>query len=302
MVQAEEIRNDEIRVIGYPQKPKPPRRRWQFWALVTVIVLALAGIAWLIVCSQDTQENPEQPECGYFERQDSSLACPDTTLMRLGHNVNSDVRGFTEMIDTMVNDIPLSLFIPHNAWMSLHVGRMDLRDTTVVFAAQAADIRGDNGKILGAFVLKGEPLAWGLSQKGFCASIEGKVTIGVADNSPLFEEAAEHGGYFFRQYPLVKDGAVVENEPKNKSIRRAICDRQGEIFMAESQSRESFHDFAQALVDLGVSQAVYLIGSDAYGWAVDENGERHEFGNTKYYTGGYRIPENINYMVWRRLH
>ena len=183
--------------------------------------------------------------------------------------------------------------------MSLHVGRLNQQDTTIVYAAQAADIRRDNGKIVGAFVLKGEPLAWGLSKKGFCAAIDGKVMVGVADNSPLFEEATERGGYFFRQYPLVKDGVLVENEPKNKSERRAICDRQGEIFMVESQTKESFHDFAQALVDLGVDQAIYLVGSNAYGWAVDEHGERHDFGEENYYTGRYRMPANTNYIVWK---
>ena len=148
--------------------------------------------------------------------------------------------------------------------------------------------------------MNGDPLAWGLSKKGFCAVIDGKVTVGVADNSPLFEEATERGGYFFRQYPLVRDGVLVENEPKNKSVRRAICDRQGEIFMVECLSKESFHDFAQALVDLGVGQAVYLVGSNAYGWAVDKCGKRHESGDKNLYKDHQRLPANINYIVWRK--
>lgn len=140
----------------------------------------------------------------------------------------------------------------------------------------------------------------GAVEKGFCASIDGKVTVGVAENSPLFEEATDKGGYFFRQYPLVDNGQLVENEPKGKSIRRGICDRQGEIFMVETETQESFHDFAQALVDLGVGQAVYLVGSSAYGWAIDKEGNMHEFGDADYYGEHRRIPENINYIVWRR--
>ena len=93
---------------------------------------------------------------------------------------------------------------------------MNRKDTTVIFAAQAADVRADNGGIVGAFVLKGEPKAWGLSKKGYCASINGQITIGMADNSPLFEQATEEGGYFFRQYPLVSNGEIVENELKGK--------------------------------------------------------------------------------------
>ena len=34
--------------------------------------------------------------------------------------------------------------------------------------------------------------------------------------------------------------------------------------MVETTTRESFHDFAQALVDLGADNAIYLVGSSAY--------------------------------------
>ena len=95
-------------------------------------------------------------------------------------------------------------------------------------------MRADNGGIVGAFVLKGEPKAWGLSKCGYCASIDGKVTIGVADNSPLF------------------------------------------------------------------GHAIYLVGSTAYGWAVDREGIAHEFGEDNFYTGRRRMPKNTSYIVWRR--
>lgn len=290
-----DIREDEIRVLGINGDRNNKKRKAIFW-LSFGIVLVFGLLLLVLLCTSNKQKL--ETESSYFE--------PETIIQReklpkLGREVNAEIKGFCEILDTIeINDIPLRVFIPHNADMSLHIGKMNLQDSTVIYAAQAADIRADNGKIVGAFVLKGEPKAWGLSKKGFCASIDGEVSVGVADNSPLFEEATDRGGYFFRQYPLVKDGVVVENEPKNKSIRRAICDRQGEIFMAESLSRESFHDFAQALVDLGVDQAIYLVGGDAYGWAFDENGERHEFGDDCYYTGRKRIPTNISYIVWRR--
>ncbi len=290
-----DIREDEIRVLGINGDRNNKKRKAIFW-LSFGIVLVFGLLLLVLLCTSNKQKL--ETESSYFE--------PETIIQReklpkLGREVNAEIKGFCEILDTIeINDIPLRVFIPHNADMSLHIGKMNLQDSTVIYAAQAADIRADNGKIVGAFVLKGEPKAWGLSKKGFCASIDGEVSVGVADNSPLFEEATDRGGYFFRQYPLVKDGVVVENEPKNKSIRRAICDRQSEIFMAESLSRESFHDFAQALVDLGVDQAIYLVGGDAYGWAFDENGERHEFGDDCYYTGRKRIPTNISYIVWRR--
>lgn len=297
MKEEKDIRDDEIRVIGNytPDLPQSSRRLWGWIILGFSVFVFIVGLLLAIL-----NDRADADTDTYFESPAEQPTPEVTVSRRLGRETDSQVRGFTEIRDTTINDIPLRLFIPHNAEMSLHVGRLNQQDTTIVYAAQAADVRRDNGKIVGAFVLHGEPLAWGLSKKGFCASIDGKVTVGVADNSPLFEEATEREGYFFRQYPLVKDGVLMENEPKNKSERRAICDRQGEIFMVESLSKESFHDFAQALVDLGADQAVYLVGSNAYGWAVDEHGEHHEFGEDNYYTGRYRMPKNTSYIVWRR--
>ncbi len=299
MKELKDIRDDQIRIIGVDGERKPLRRN--VWIIVIPILCVAAVVA--LVMSNSADESLEElsaPEPALFE----PVVEPEPEPVSrewIGRDVDSLQTGFTEIRDTLINDIPIRIFIPHNAEMSLHIGRMDKEDKSVIYAAQAADVRADNGGIVGAFVLKGEPRAWGLSKKGFCASINGVVTVGVAENSHLFEQATEEGGYFFRQYPLVGDGQLIENEPKGKSIRRAICDRQGEIFMVETGTIESFHDFAQALVDLGVDQAVYLVGSSAYGWAVDESGTVHEFGEDNYYTGRRRMPKNTSYIVWRRL-
>ncbi len=299
MKELKEIRDDQIRIIGEGEsKNHWPRRIW----IITLSVLGVVAIGVIMLFSIRHKEEAvvelKQPEPALFDP--VKLPEPVEPQQWIGRRVDSLATGFTEIRDTLINDIPIRIYIPHNAEMSLHIGRMDKADTSVVYVAQAADVRADNGGIVGAFVLNGEPKAWGLSKKGFCASIRGKVIVGVADNTSLFEEATECGGYFFRQYPLVKDGQVIDNEPKGKSVRRAICDRLGEIFMVETGTAESFHDFAQALADMGVNQAVYLVGSSAYGWAVDENGTTHEFGDENYYTGRRRLPENTSYIVWRK--
>lgn len=299
MKELKEIRDDQIRIIGEGEsKNHWPRRIW----IITLSVLGVVAIGVIMLFSIRHKEEAvvelKQPEPALFD----PVKLPESVEPQqwIGRRVDSLATGFTEIRDTLINDIPIRIYIPHNAEMSLHIGRMDKADTSVVYVAQAADVRADNGGIVGAFVLNGEPKAWGLSKKGFCASIRGKVIVGVADNTSLFEEATECGGYFFRQYPLVKDGQVIDNEPKGKSVRRAICDRLGEIFMVETGTAESFHDFAQALADMGVNQAVYLVGSSAYGWAVDENSTTHEFGDENYYTGRRKLPENTSYIVWRK--
>lgn len=301
MKNEKDIRDDEIRIIGDYSPSSHPTRRKRWWiagAAAVVVLLVALSVVWSLHRKSELYE--EEPTL--FEPGHTVITVPsmEEEPRWLGCEVDSLAQGFCEIRDTTINDIPLRIYIPHNATMSLHIGRMNQEDKSVIYTAQAADIRADNGKIVGAFVLKGEPKAWGLSKKGFCASIDGKVTVGVADNSPLFEEATEKEGYFFRQYPLVADGKIVENNPKNKSVRRAICDRFGEIFMVESLTQESFHDFSQALVDLGVEQGVYLCGGDAYGWAVLQDDSRHEFGVPNFYTGRRRMPRNTSYIVWRR--
>ncbi len=298
MIDFNEIGDDEIRIIGEGGNKKP--KCHTVWVVTLIVaILAIAGVI-VVFCISRGKTVEEEPEQGYFEPVEPVVETVPTPQKRLSTREDSLSKGFTEIIDTAVNDIPLRIYIPHNAEMTLHVGRLDINDTTIVYAAQAADIRRDNHGIVGAFVLKGTPLSWGLSKKGYCACIDGKVTIGVSENSPLFEEATEKEGYFFRQYPLVSNGRLVESGPKGKSIRRAICERLGEIFIAETETLESFHDFSQALVDLGVAQAVYLVGSSfPFGRAIDENGICHEFGDDYYYRNHRRVPHNINYIVWR---
>ena len=86
----------------------------------------------------------------------------------------------------------------------------------------------------------------------------------------------------------------VENEPKNKSYRKALCERAGEIFIVKSETEESFHDFAQALVDLGCNNAIYLIGSTAYGYYYDKESNLTEF--FPRVGARYRFE---NFIIWR---
>lgn len=287
--------DDEFRVIG--RNPKEPEKKtfpW-LWVVLAVLVAIIATIVLLItpVLHKDSGETGP----GLFEQQ-TELPSKPAPIFPLGAPVDSTSAPCVELIDTAVNDVMLSIYIPHNATPILSVGNpsSELRKTSIL-AFQAADIRADNRKILGAFVLKGEPLAWGLSKKGFVAIIDGKVTIGVSENSPLFEEATEKGGYFFRQYPLVDNGVLCENELKGKSIRKAICERTGQIFVAVSESDESMHDFSQALIDLGVNNAVFLVGSRfSFGWwKADSDSEPAYFGED-IHTAKYK---NESYIIWK---
>ena len=293
MKEPRDIRDDEIRVIGGNDNQGHKPQGWK-WLLLLLAGIIIGIIVWQ--CWPIKPEPPgEDPEQGVFEP--LTIPVEQTTVKLPLAKVEETGHAFVEITDTIINDIPLRLYIPHQVSMSLHLGAIDRKDPGIIFAAQAADIRADNGGIVGAFVLEGEPKAWGLSKKGYCAIINDTIKVGVAENSPLFEEATEKRGYFFRQYPLVDNTKLVENEPKGKAIRRALCERNGEIFTVETLTSESFHDFAQALVDLGVDNAIYLVGANAYGWATDNDGARHEFGDPN--PNLTKKWKNISYLVMR---
>lgn len=288
------IQDDELRVLGKPS-PEEPKKKGFKWYYAVAILLILSGVIFAAVRLFDIRRNEIVPDFYETELSDTIAMSETIPVMEKLGNYKDSLKAYTEHIEMTVNDIPLDIYIPHNAKPRLFIGTPDLNDMNVIFTTQAADIRADNGKINGAFVLAGEPKAWGLSKKGYCGIIDGKITIGVAANSPLFEEATETGGYFFRQYPLVDNGKLVENEPKGKAIRKAICDRGGEILVVMTQEPESFHDFSQALVDLGASNAVYLVGSVSYGYFRDKLDQLSIIYNKQ--RGGQKYENHIQWVI-----
>lgn len=292
------IKDDEFRILGRQPaavEADDGKKRNYLASILSLILVIGIGI---IVILKWPKARSEKPDPGLFEEVPEAIVPEKTSKVSQAPKLLGTETGlpYTEKIDTVINDVLLALYIPHKATPELTLGVPDRNDPGIILAAQAADIRRDNRKILGAFVLKGEPLAWGLSKKGYCAIIDGKVTVGSSENSPLFEEATEKDGYFFRQYPLVDNGVLVENDLKNKTMRKALCFRAGQVFVVVSESDESLHDFSQALVDLGVENAIYLIGShSAFGWYIDASGEKTLFA-PDVHRGTYK---NENYIIWK---
>ncbi len=294
MSNQEKNRDNEVYILGTKESDRKQAPSKKLWLILGGAVIALLIIACIVLLRH-------KAPVYYFEPESKPAGVTHNT-----YNVPADtdtsgkpgvaIKGFIETTEETVNDVPLFVYTPHNAEMSLTVGMPDKADSSIVFVAQAADVRADNQDIVGDFVMAGKHLARGTAKTGFCAVIDGSITIGVGDQTPLLQKAIDTKGYFFRQYPLVKDGMMVENNPKNKAVRRALAIRNNQVIMIESNSLESFHDFAQALADMGVNDAIYLVGSIAYGWYYDQNRQRHEFGIEQDH-----MPQNTSYIVWRTI-
>lgn len=282
---------NEVYFLGSKEsRDKKPasKKRWRLIAAACIVVVIIAVLLILLL---------RKPDAGYyFEPEiEEAVHTAGVTSDTIKAIPGDTIKGYVEILEETVNDVPMFVYVPRHATLSLSVGMPDKSDSTIIFITQAADIRGDNYEIVGDFVLAGEKLSRGVAKTGFCAVIDGEVIIGVSDNTPLLQKAIESKGYFFRQYPLVDDGVPVENNPKNKSIRRALATRSGKVIMVESRSAESFHDFAQALVDIGVNDAIYLVGSNtAFGWYYDKDHIKTEYGTIQ-----SEQLQNISYIVWR---
>ena len=284
------ISDYEIQVIGGGNKKPSKHFLWWIIGLLVSVIGVICIIAWLLwPASPEVAEEP----CLFEPEQDVVQPHPLQDWLTSLDTIKAVATITNEMV---INDIPLRIYAPLNTVPHLETGYniVDNRDKAILFF-HAADVRADNGKIVGAFVLHGKPLSWGLSKRGYCAIIDNHVTIGVAENSPLFEEATDQEGDFFRQYPLVSNGQLVENELKNKSNRRALCEIEEHVVVVETLSRESLHDFAQALVDIGTNNAISLVGGKALGWSIDINGNGTEIGQWDY----PRI-KNISFIVWSK--
>ena len=262
------------------------RTPWWAWAIIGAVVLAI--IIFLVVHFMSKPSNDKVAATS------SSSAKADVTDIWY-NNSDTKLPSCTMVSDTLIDGIHLQIFTPYNTVPMLHVGPFDTTDADIVFATMGADLGYDKGKIIGPFVCEGEVLSYGGGRKlGYCAIIDDNITLGVSENSSLFEEAIESGGYFFRQYPAVDNGVMVENNPKNAAFRRALCMLGGKICIVATFDRVLMNDFATALVKLGADNAIFLVGGNAEGWYRTQDGELHQLGET-YVKGN----PNINYIVFR---
>lgn len=276
---------NEVYILG--TEPSQKKKTGCLKILIPLLIILLVMIVGIVLYLTPAKEAPDY----YFEPE---LTPQPVSVITTDTVETLENRAHIEVLEEIINDVPLKVYIPRHATMSLVLGMPDKADSTIVFAAMAADIRLDNQQIVGDFILSGERLARGVAKKGFVAIENNKITIGTGESTPLLQEVINNKGSFFRQYPLVSNGELIENKPKNKSVRRAIAVRNDQIIMVESVNRESFHDFSQALIDIGITDAVYLVGGNAYGWYRDKLNTRIEFGEEL-----TEVPENISYIIWR---
>jgi len=304
MMKGNDINDYEIRFIGTdtpsgapPEIPKHletrrKRKPW-IWIIIAVIVILLGIIILLIISKKNNSasisyvQKPESQSV-VLNQMESGKTVLNDSLVNQGEAKRTPHLCFYE---DSINDIPFTIITPEDCTPHLYIGKVDTTNLRILLCARAADIREDNNGIVSAFVLKGEPISRGISMKGFCAIISDTLSIGMDEETPLYERVVEHGGDFFRQYPLVHNCQMVESKLKNKAVRKALCIIGGQVSVFVSKGRESMHDFAQALQDYGVQEAIALEGGDSHFFARHDDGSIQWFG--RYYPKG-----DLNYIIF----
>jgi len=281
-----EIDDNEIRIIGASDGGRRHRWSWYGWLTVGLVLAALVAVAVAVLLLQ----TPREAAVGAGATQSPSHSATQS----LSHPATQPLAVF----DTMINDVPLTIYsldceLPACPRASLQVGLPDREDTSLLLAVMAADVRADNRGIVGDFVVDGRQLARGEKKDGYCAILDGVPVVGRGGEADL-KRAVDEKGCFFRQYVLVSEGVAMPPKPKGKNHRRALCVMGHWMFVVASGDRESYHDFATALVDLGVDDAIALVGSESLLMYRAEGGLLHTIGTS--YEG-----DNVNFLVWRRL-
>lgn len=281
-----DIGDDEIRIIS-PLPGGSPRKRPVVHnsVLVAVSVVIVILIAAVLIFNVSREKNDDT---AYFAS-DPIEPVTETVVPDVASPV---VKGFIAESDTTVNGAGLKILMPENCIATLEIGDDVVDDTTAILVAPAADIMDGNGRIVGTYVVRGEVVSKGESKAGYCSIVDGNISIGVADATPMLEQALVADGYFFRQYPLVVGGQIVENKPRGKAMRKALAEIDGKICVVLGVRRMTFHEFSQVLVDVGARNAIYLVGSDAAGFYIAPDGAKVYFGSQR-----NRLPGN--YIVWR---
>ncbi|MBP3420063.1 MAG: hypothetical protein J6K74_05710 [Marinifilaceae bacterium] len=189
----------------------------------------------------------------------------------------------------------------------------NISDSDIVLAVAAA-FTGERLDYYKPFNIGGNYVVKGIAKKGFsskyCTGYFAAFGDGFHIGSNMDEingkgkailyhkqKAIDSKSSYFQQLLLVHNGMITDYIPFTKENQyRALCEKDGELLIVQSLDKVTCRDFSEALVVLGVNNALYLdMGSWAWGWFRENNGSLYEL--------SYRFPETryqTNWIVFRK--
>lgn len=268
-----------------------PRKPWWIWIAVAAVA-AVAAIACLLLLWPRADKPAENTANEHIVDITHNKATePSSVVTSLPASPKQEAT--VEVTDVEFNHVPLKVFTINGGKAELVMGTLQDLGDNVLLAVHAADVRADNDEPVGVFVVNGEVKSRGQNKNGFCAILNGQITIGQQVETSLFERVINERGSFFRQFSIVSAGQPVELAPKGKALRRALCITNGQVQVVESQRSATYGDFAKALSQMGVGDALVLVGGNVCVYCP---------GNTEVHEGAWLDTNHPseNYLVWRK--
>ena len=184
--------------------------------------------------------------------------------------------------------VKLIIYTPDYSSIDLVCGTMPSQSNkNVIFCAEAAF----TGELLKEFKhsnILGDHVSGGMRYKGTGCKRNtgafvyygGKWKFLYKDYSKDLDVAAQNGGMGFGQEMMIHEGKRVQTIRKdaNRNEFRALCELNGMLCVIDSKGVSAFGDFIQALLDEGVTEAIYLDMGPGwnYSWYRDYDGVSHE--------------------------
>ena len=197
----------------------------------------------------------------------------------------------------------LIIYTPDYSSIDLVCGTMPSQsDKTVIFCAEAA-FTGEFLKEFKHSNILGDHVSGGKRYKGTGCKRNtgafvyygGKWKFLYKNYSKDLDVAAQNGGMGFGQELMIHEGKRVLTIRKdaNKNEFRALCELSGKLCVIDSKGVSSFGDFIQALLNEGVTEAIYLDMGPGwnYSWYRDDSGVPHEIHN-------HRIIYTTNWITF----
>lgn len=254
---------DEIQILGTKKLSILSRKMW-IAVIAVIVMLSTALFFWLLF---------------KFTMQDgdvSVLKLKEDVAQMVKDSVSYEEKSSVSVITDSINDVLLDIYSLVNLKAELSTVLPNEKDPTVLYVAQIANTSKKGEEALEGLVLKGKQLSIDKSKAGYCAIINGRISLGSSLTEDVRDYCIDSQGYFFRQYSLVTNGQIQENGLKGKAVRRALAKQGNDIYVVESWNRESLYDFSEALADIGITDAIYLASGDTYTYYRDEEGVAYE--------------------------
>lgn len=178
---------------------------------------------------------------------------------------------FVERVDTN----GLIILFPSYSSLDLRCGNMPLTsEKEIILFAEAAYTGAPLEKEFKHNKIAGDHVSNGTRFKGYKCSRNtgafvyylGKWKFLYKDYSAELDSAANHGGAAFAQEMMIHNGEIKPTVRKDGNVNtfRALCELEGKLCIIESLNDIQFSYFKSALLEQGVTEALYLdMGS---GW------------------------------------